>query len=125
MAGPHLVRGQLVAGSAGCRVQGSGEYDVVYESVLRVYGPAARDDWLMRMTFSDGSVGSGGSTTSRAVAGGREFVFTLAQPLDPPDHSPVAINGEYVIDATAGASDYTYLGYESGGVVITAKYCTG
>ena len=42
----------------------------------------------MQMTFSEGSLGSGGATSSRAVAGGREFVFTLAA------------NEEYISDAT-------------------------
>ena len=123
--GPHLIKGSLIAGLQGCRQQGSGRYDVNYRAVLRVYGPTAKHEWLMQMAFSDGTLGSGGPTSSRAVAGGKEFVFVLSQSLDPPAHSPVRIMGEYVIDATVGASDYTFLRYEAGAVTITAKYCTG
>ena len=98
----------------------------MYLTVLDVYGPTAHDQWLMNVPSSDGSRGSAGPTSSRALTGGMEYTYQSMVELYAPDYAPVSVTSEQVIDASSSPPVYQYtrLFYQSGGTTITTKDCT-
>jgi hypothetical protein len=118
--GPHLFFLGLKRDA--CRAFSTGDVDVAYTVRLRVYGKTATDNWLMRSRFSDGSYGSVGPDSAKAMPGGREFRFTLGESLSS-RKDKLQIAAEYVIDTDAGRGRYTRLFYESGPAVLTDRYC--
>jgi hypothetical protein len=120
LPGPHLFFVALKPGA--CRRYSTGEISLAYSVRLRVYGKTARHNWLMRSRFTDGSYGSLGPDSTRAIPGGREYRFTLGESLPSRDEK-VRVTAEYVIDTDAGLGRYTRLAYESGPAVLTARYC--
>jgi len=80
----------------------------------------------MNVSSADGSRGSAGPNSSRAITGGMEYTYESMVELYAPEYSPVNVTSERVIDASSNPPVYQYtrLSYQSGGVTITTKYCT-
>jgi len=97
---------------------------VVYVAVLDVYGSASKHLWYILIPMSDGTLANTGPKSSRAIKGGREYVYLSTWNLDAPDYAPVLITSESVHEVGVGSPKYTRLNYESGGVAITSKYCS-
>jgi len=91
--------------------------------VLDVYGTTAHHSWLMRV-WDGAESSSEGPMSSRAISGGVEYLFASTVLLEPP-YVPVTVRGEEIIDSSRNPPvfQYTSIRYESGGVLITTKYC--